>query len=61
MIGDKDTDVLAARNLGMRGILVRTGYGANQIDAISRWSDYQAAYIADDLLDAARWLLASKT
>ena len=60
MIGDKDTDVLAARKLNMRGILVRTGYGANQIDAISRWSDYQPAYIADDLLDAARWLLASK-
>lgn len=60
MIGDKDSDVLAARNLNMRGILVRTGYGSNHVEAISRWSDFQPAYIADDLLDAARWLLASK-
>ena len=61
MIGDKDTDVLAARNHNMRAILVRTGYGANHVEAISRWKDYQPAYVADDLLDAARWLLATRT
>ena len=59
MIGDKDTDVLAARNLNMRGILVRTGFGVSQLDTVKRWSDFQPSYIADDLLDAANWLLAT--
>jgi D-glycero-D-manno-heptose 1,7-bisphosphate phosphatase len=59
MIGDKDTDVLAARNLNMRGILVRTGFGASQLDAVMGWNDFQPSYIADDLLDAANWLLAA--
>lgn len=57
MIGDKDTDLLAARNLGMPSILVRTGYGIEQLPSVAAWSDYQPAYIADDLGDAARWLL----
>lgn len=60
MIGDKDTDVLAARNLNMRGILVRTGFGAGQLETIKGWSDYQPAYIADDLLAAAQWLLGAQ-
>lgn len=33
-VGDKLTDVLPARALGGRGILVRTGYGASHEDAL---------------------------
>ncbi len=58
MIGDKDTDILAAKNLNMPSILVRTGYGAEQIASIMQRSDYRPSYVADDLRDAARWLLA---
>jgi histidinol-phosphate phosphatase family protein len=57
MIGDRATDLLSARNLNMRGILVRTGYGASQLESVMGWTDFQPAYVADDLLDAARWLL----
>lgn len=60
MIGDKDTDLLAAKNLGMRSILVRTGYGLEQLATVAAWPDYQPAYIADDLGDAARWLLSAE-
>ncbi|MEP7200547.1 MAG: D-glycero-beta-D-manno-heptose 1,7-bisphosphate 7-phosphatase [Chloroflexota bacterium] len=58
MIGDKDTDLLAAKNLSMPSILVRTGFGIEQLETIAQWANYQPAYIADDLLDAARWLMA---
>jgi histidinol-phosphate phosphatase family protein len=58
IIGDKYTDVLAGQSLSMRGILVRTGFGASQLESSACWTDFQPTYIADDLLDAARWLLA---
>lgn len=58
MIGDKDTDLLAAKNLGMESILVRTGYGPEYLAQIAAWPDYQPSYIANDLADATRWLLA---
>lgn len=35
-VGDKVTDVLPARELGGRGILVRTGYGAEQESEVPR-------------------------
>ncbi len=57
MIGDKDTDLLAAKDLNMPSILVRTGFGADQLARVSAWSDYQPLYIADDLGDAVRWLV----
>ncbi len=60
MIGDKDTDLLAARNLNMPSILVRTGFGAAQVAAVTQWTDYQPVYIADDLADATNWILAQR-
>jgi len=60
MIGDKHSDLSAAKNLGMASILVRTGYGDQQHEIIAQWNDYQPAYIADDLRDAARWLAAGR-
>ncbi len=57
VIGDKETDILAAKNLNIPGILVRTGFGAEHSTRIAQWHGYQPAYVADDLLDAAQWLL----
>jgi D-glycero-D-manno-heptose 1,7-bisphosphate phosphatase len=51
-IGDKVTDVLPARAFGGQGILVRTGYGAEQ-----ERSAPEGDWIADDLRDAARLIL----
>lgn len=58
MIGDKDTDLLAARNLSIPSILVRTGFGESQLPLIAQWNDYRPIYVADDLRDAANWLIA---
>jgi rfaE bifunctional protein nucleotidyltransferase chain/domain len=54
-IGDRTTDIEAARRLGIRSILVRTGAGG-------RDGEYAVKpdYVADDLRDAADWLLAGE-
>ena len=54
-IGDKLSDVQLCQNLGGRGILVLTGYGASERDRIEP-SGIQPDFVADTVLDAARWL-----
>ena len=55
VIGDRWLDVQLARNVGARGILVRTGYGASEErqppDGVA------AETIADNLIEAAAWIL----
>ncbi len=51
MVGDMPKDVEAGIRAGARGILVRTGYGRDMP------APPEAAYIAEDLIDAARWIL----
>ena len=52
-VGDKTIDVLCGRNAGMRTILVKTGYGANETHADPHW-------VANDLLEAADIILAQR-
>ena len=52
MIGDKEIDVQAGRNAGVRTILVRTGYGAN---VAASEADFSAA----NMSSAADWILES--
>ncbi|MDX9744953.1 MAG: HAD family hydrolase [Syntrophales bacterium] len=53
MVGDMMKDVLTARNTGVKGILVRTGYGAGETIDGDVIPDYQAL----DLFDAVEWIL----
>ncbi len=52
MIGDKESDLAAARNAGCRGILVLTGYGRKEVHKITE----KPYYIAKNLDDAARMI-----
>jgi D-glycero-D-manno-heptose 1,7-bisphosphate phosphatase len=56
-VGDKASDVLLAGRAGCRaGVLVLTGYGAEQqhrLEAVGRAPDYTAG----DFLAAARWII----
>lgn len=52
VVGDTTRDIELARRCGATGILVRTGYGKDM--AVS---EIQPAYVADDILDAARWIV----
>lgn len=54
VVGDKASDVDLALGVGASGILVRTGYGKQEETAVATCADY----VADDLLSAARWIMA---
>jgi histidinol-phosphate phosphatase family protein len=56
MVGDKPADVELARNAGLRGALVRTGYGAEA----AAESAEQAEFVAANLGEAVRRILAAE-
>lgn len=59
MVGDKASDLVAARTVGARGVLVLTGYGLGEWEY--RRAEFPVApdHVAGDLLDAVDWVLAS--
>ena len=56
VIGDMTADVRAARALGCRGVLVRTGWGEGALRDHN--AGEHADFIAADVLEAARWAVA---
>jgi len=55
MVGDMPKDIEAAEKAGAKGILVRTGYGADHL-----YFPVQPNYIADNILDAAIWIMKDR-
>lgn len=55
VIGDKRSDVELGHAIGGRSVLVRTGYGHQATFGNSAGPDY----VADDLWDAAEWIVAA--
>ncbi len=55
VIGDSAADVEAARRFGGRGVLVRTGWAADEQEA-KRGIPY-ASHVAESLTDATAWVL----
>jgi histidinol-phosphate phosphatase family protein len=55
MIGDTTSDVLAGQRAGLRTILLRSGYGGSD----KKYS-VEPDFVADNMMDAARWILNSK-
>jgi D-glycero-D-manno-heptose 1,7-bisphosphate phosphatase len=57
MIGDTGRDIGAGAAAGAVPILVLTGYGRGELEYLKdRWKA-EPAFIAEDLLDAAHWIL----
>jgi len=54
MIGDMPEDIQAARSAGVKGILVRTGYGKNIVET------GKTVFIAQDILDAVKWIMKDR-
>ncbi|MCJ7629127.1 MAG: HAD family hydrolase [Longimicrobiales bacterium] len=52
-VGDRVGDLLPALELGGEGVLVRTGYGVEEERSLPA-----AFHATDDVLEAARWILA---
>ncbi|HEY3099272.1 MAG TPA: HAD family hydrolase [Methylomirabilota bacterium] len=60
MVGDKSSDLVPARVVGARAVLVLTGYGRGEWEY--RRAEFPVApdHVAADLLDAVEWMLASR-
>ena len=59
VVGDRYGDVELAQANGGRGILVRTGYGAEDLRENGKGWPRQPDFVADDLADAVDWILKS--
>lgn len=59
MVGDKLSDLLAARHAGIRSLLVMTGYGRTELERSPQVCGAAASVAVYDLYDAASWILKS--
>jgi D-glycero-D-manno-heptose 1,7-bisphosphate phosphatase len=57
VVGDRYGDIELAHRVGARAILVRTGYGEGEIQWHSAKWPAPPDFIAEDLADAADWIL----
>lgn len=59
VVGDMaSSDIIMANNIGAKGILVLTGVGQGSLNEFRHtWSEYEADYIAENILDAVEWVL----
>lgn len=54
-------EVAMARNAGCHAILVRTGLGEGSLGEYRHtWADLEPDYVAEDILDAARWIVGAE-
>lgn len=57
MVGDRGVDIEFAHQIGVKPILVLTGYGKGEWEhGRSQWK-VKPDYVAQDLLEAVRWIL----
>lgn len=61
VIGDRCTDMELASRAGLKGIMVKTGYGLGDLKYVIPDSPYQPFHVAEDLLDAVRWIVAGNS
>ncbi len=57
VIGDRFKDILLARRMGSKGIMVLTGYGRGEWEYIQSSERIEPDYVADDLKQAVDWIL----
>ncbi|MCL4502517.1 MAG: HAD family hydrolase [Deltaproteobacteria bacterium] len=57
MVGDRYNDLETAANAGVKGILVLTGYGRGEFELLRDKASAPPVYVAQDLADAAAWIL----
>jgi D-glycero-D-manno-heptose 1,7-bisphosphate phosphatase len=60
LVGDKLSDLLPARELGCRSVLVLTGHGMEHFKHLGD-HDFRPDYVALDLYEAAQWIVQQPT
>lgn len=58
VVGDKNSDVEFGRKIGAKTVQVMTGYGLGEFEFGRHKWKAEPDYIARDLLDAVKWILA---
>lgn len=59
VVGDRWSDLKAAAACHATGVLVLTGYGRGDRDYIGPTQSIQPAHVAEDLFDAASWIIST--
>ena len=57
VVGDHFTDMELAQRCGLEGIMVKTGYGLGEVSYILPQMTVKPVYVAENLLDAVKWIL----
>lgn len=57
MVGDRPSDLVPARTVGARAVLVLTGYGLGEWEYRRAHFPVAPDHVAGDLLDAVQWVL----
>ena len=63
MIGDRYRDIEAAHRAGVKGVLVKTGYGTDILENAGpdqETPEGKPEFIAEDILEAVRWILRNR-
>ena len=58
MVGDKLIDMELAAKVGIKGVLVLTGYGRDERKRINEVTQIKPAYVADNLFAAVQWIIS---
>jgi len=61
VIGDRPSDLVTARAVGAKGILVLTGYGLGEWEYRRETFTVMPDHVAGDLLDAVEWMLTQRS
>jgi D-glycero-D-manno-heptose 1,7-bisphosphate phosphatase len=57
VVGDRYVDIELASRSEIDGVLVKTGYGLGEIDYVLPQQPIKPSHVAQDLLDAVKWIL----
>jgi D-glycero-D-manno-heptose 1,7-bisphosphate phosphatase len=63
MVGDTDRDMEAAKKIGVKGILVKTGYGREvlqDVDPDAATAGNNPDFVAEDILEAVKWIMKDR-
>jgi D-glycero-D-manno-heptose 1,7-bisphosphate phosphatase len=60
VIGDRYRDIQAGHAAGARGVMIMTGLGREEYETDREHWTRQPDHIAEDLLEAVKWILAEK-
>jgi D-glycero-D-manno-heptose 1,7-bisphosphate phosphatase len=61
LVGDKPSDLVAARAVGAEGVLVLTGYGLGEWEYRRQTFGVAPDHVAEDLFDAVEWVIARRS